>query len=96
MPSPWRMLAYVNAIEEKHHVGVSVNLVQHAFNTKKFSGCRYGLVVKKKDEPLILNLDVVNDRGWKNSLGERGVSTRSGMEKVFLTFTLILSPSFLS
>ena len=66
MSSAWRTLACLDAVESKHNLGIDVAVVKHSFSLKKFNNCRFGFVNKKKDEPLILNNDMVNDRGWKN------------------------------
>ena len=66
MPSAWRTLACLDAVESKHKLGIDVNVVKYSFSLKKFNNCRFGFVNKRKDEPLILNNDTVNDRGWKN------------------------------
>ena len=66
MPSAWRTLACLDAVESKHKLGIDVAVVKYSFSLKKFNNCRFGFVNKRKDEPLILNNDTVNDRGWKN------------------------------
>ncbi|KAL6495300.1 hypothetical protein OROGR_030726 [Orobanche gracilis] len=65
MPSAWRVLACLDAVESKHDLGIGVDVVKCCYSIKKFNGYRYGLSSKKKDDPLIHNLDVMNDRGWK-------------------------------
>lgn len=65
MPFAWRTLACLDAIEAKHHFKIDAEVVKCFYSLKKFSGCRFGFVNKKKDEPLILNNDVMNDRIWK-------------------------------
>lgn len=66
MPFAWRTLACLDAIEKKHHLKISAEVVKCCYSIKKFSNCRFGFVNKNKDEPLILNNDTVNDRGWKS------------------------------
>ena len=66
MSSAWRTLACLDAVESKHNLGIDVAVVKHCFTLKKFNNCRFGFVNKRKDEPLILNNDTINDRGWKN------------------------------
>ena len=66
MPFAWRTLACLDAIEEKHNLQIDVDVIKCCYTLKKFHGCRYGFVNKKKDDPLILNNDTVNDRGWKH------------------------------
>lgn len=65
MPFTWRTLACLDAIEAKHNLGIDVEVVKHSYILKNFSGCRIEFVNKRKDEPLILNNDTVNERGWK-------------------------------
>ena len=66
MPSAWRVLACLDAVESKHGLGINVEVLKRNYFIKKFNGCRFGLSSRKKDDPLIFNLDIVNDRGWKN------------------------------
>ncbi|XP_074354581.1 uncharacterized protein LOC141693384 [Apium graveolens] len=65
MPSNWRTLACLDAIETKHKLGINVDVVKYSYSLKKFSNCRFSLVNKDKNNPLILNNETVNDRGWK-------------------------------
>lgn len=62
MPFAWRILACLDAIEAKHHFKIDAEVVKCCYFLKKFSGCRFEFVNRKKDESLILNNDVVNDR----------------------------------
>lgn len=55
----------MDAIEANHVLKIDVEAVKHSYSLKKFSGCRFSFVNKNKDEPLILNNETVNDRGWK-------------------------------
>lgn len=63
MPFAWRTLACLDAIESKHGLKIDMDVVKHSYSLKKFSGCRFGFVNKKWDDPLILNNETVNDRG---------------------------------
>ncbi|XP_063945074.1 uncharacterized protein LOC135151216 [Daucus carota subsp. sativus] len=63
MPSTWRMLACLDAVEDKHRLGINVDVLKFAYTTKKY-GCRVGLINKMRGEPLILNNESVHDRGW--------------------------------
>ena len=63
MPSAWRVLACLGAIENKHHLGINIDVIKCCFTPKKYA-CRVGLLNNKEDEPLILNNKSVNDRGW--------------------------------
>lgn len=65
MPFSWKMLACLDVIESKHHLKIDAEVVKCCYFLKKFSGCRFGFVNRKKDEPLILKNDVVNDGKWK-------------------------------
>lgn len=65
MPFAWRILACLDAIEAKYHFKINAEVVKCCYSLKKFSGCRFRFVNRKKDDPLILNNDVVNDRKWK-------------------------------
>lgn len=67
MPFAWRTLACLDAIEEKHHLDINVDVVKHSYSLKKFSSCRIGFVNRNTEEPLILNNETVNDRNWKKS-----------------------------
>lgn len=60
MPLSWRALACLDVIEAKCYLKIDANVVKCCYSLKIFSGC-HGFVNKKKDEPLILNIDVVND-----------------------------------
>lgn len=66
MPFAWRTLACLDAIEEKHNLGINVDVIKHNYTIKKFSNCRFSFVNKNKDELLVLNNETVNDRGWKS------------------------------
>ncbi|XP_074332497.1 uncharacterized protein LOC141670507 [Apium graveolens] len=66
MPFVWRILAFLDAIEEKHQLGIDADVVKYSYTLKKFSGCRYSFVNRRKDESLVFNIDNVNDRGSKN------------------------------
>lgn len=48
MSSTWKILACLDTIEEKNHLGVGIGVVCHSYTTKKFNGCRFGLVIKKR------------------------------------------------
>ena len=80
LPTTWRILACLDSIEAKYQLGIDVSVVSYSYQAKKFSGGLYGLVGRKKRDPLILNLELVHDRGWKNefffvkksSLGSHG------------------------
>lgn len=52
----------LDAIEKKNHLEMDFGIVFYSCTTKKFNGCRYSLVSKKKYEPLVLNLEVAKDR----------------------------------
>ena len=80
LPTAWRILACLDSIKAKYQLGIDVSVVSYSYQAKKFSGGLYGLVGHKKRDPLILNLELVHDRGWKNefffvkkvSLGNHG------------------------
>lgn len=40
-------------------------MIKYFYSIKKFSNCRYSFVNKNKDEHLILNNDIINERGLK-------------------------------
>ena len=67
MPFAWRDLAYLEAIEAKHHLGIDVNVVKYCYSLKNFYKSRFGFSNRLKDESLILNIDSINDRQWKHS-----------------------------
>ena len=79
-PAAWRILSCLDSIEAKYQLGINVSVMSYSYQAKKFSGGLYGLVGRKKRDPLILNLELVHDRGWKNefflvkkaSLGSHG------------------------
>lgn len=64
----WRILAYLDVVEEICHLGMDVNVISYSYVTKKFKNYRYELTTKKKYEAFILNLDIINVRGWKREL----------------------------
>lgn len=41
MPSAWRTLACLDAIENKHHLGINFDVIKCCFNPKKYA-CRVG------------------------------------------------------
>lgn len=63
----WRAIACVEAIEAKHKLKINVHTVRARYVLKKYSGCCYTFTNMDKDNPLVLNLDRVNDRGWKHN-----------------------------
>ena len=63
MPSAWRVLAFLGAIENNHRLGINIDVIMCCFTPKKYA-CPVGLLNNKEDEPLILNNRLVNDRGW--------------------------------
>lgn len=65
MPFAWRAIAFLDVVEAKHHLGIIVDVIKASYVLKKYNGCRYTFTNVNKDEPLILNIDGVNDRGWK-------------------------------
>lgn len=67
MPSSWRVMACLNAIEAKHHLKINVDFIKASYILKKYSGCRYTFANVNKDDILILNIDGVNDKGWKGN-----------------------------
>lgn len=67
MPFAWRVIACLEAIEAKHKLKIDVDTVRAGYVLKKYSGCRYTFTNMDKDSPLVLNLDCVNDRGWKHN-----------------------------
>lgn len=67
MPFAWRAIACLEAIEAKHHLKIDVDVVKASYVLKKYSGCRYTFTNMDKDNPLILNLDRVNDRGREHN-----------------------------
>ena len=77
MPYAWRVLAFLDAIEAKHKLGIDIDVVKYCYSLKKFNGCRFEFTTKRT---LILNLEGVNDRLWskdyffvdKSSLGDVG------------------------
>lgn len=66
VPFAWRYLTCLDAIEAKHALNIDVEVVKYSYSLKKFSGCRIGFVNKRKDEPMIFNNEIVNNRSWKN------------------------------
>lgn len=67
MPFAWRTLVCLDAIEEKHHLDINVEVVKNSYGLKKFSGCGVGFVNQNTEDSLILNNEMVNDRNWKKS-----------------------------
>ena len=67
MPFAWRTLACLEAIENKHHLGINADVVKCCYKIKKFYGVRFGFSHRRKSMPLILNVEGVNDRYWKES-----------------------------
>lgn len=67
MPFAWRTLACLDAIEEKHHLEINVEVVKYSYGLKKFSGCRIGFLNRNTEDPLILNNETANDRNRKKS-----------------------------
>lgn len=67
MPFAGRTLACLDAIKEKHHLGISVEVVKYCYGLKEFNGCRIGFINQNTEDPLILNNEIVNDRNWKQS-----------------------------
>lgn len=65
MPFAWRTLSCLDAIESKHNLNIGVDVVKHVYSLKKFSGCWFSFLNKKRDDTLIFNNKTVNDRGWK-------------------------------
>ena len=66
LPTTWRILSCLDSIEDKYQLGIDVSVMSYSYQAKKFSVGLYGLVGRKKRNPLILNLELVHDRGWKN------------------------------
>ena len=75
-----------------------MSIVSYSYQAKKFSGGLYGLVGRKKRDPLILNLELVHDRGWKNefffvkkvSLGSHGSYLRDRWNAALVFFKILL------
>lgn len=67
MPFAWRAIACLESIEAKHKLKIDVETVKAGYVLKKYSGCRYIFINMAKDNMLVLNLDHVNDRGWKQN-----------------------------
>ncbi|XP_074340862.1 uncharacterized protein LOC141678442 [Apium graveolens] len=65
IPFTWRVLACLDAIEEKHKLNIDVDVVKYSYSLKNFSNCRIGFTNKDTEDPLILNNETVNDRNWK-------------------------------
>lgn len=65
MPFAWRTFVCLDTIEAKHQLNIDVEVVKYSYSMKKFSGCIFGFVNKRKDESLIPNNETVNDRKWK-------------------------------
>lgn len=106
MPFAWRTLACLDAIEEKHQLGIDANVIKFNYTIKKFGNCRFSFVNKNKDELLILNNETVNDRGWKvefffAEVASLGVEAQRLLEKWNVTgiisfdMLFLLTPFFL-
>lgn len=65
MPFAWTAIACLDVVKAKHHLGINVDVMKASYVPKKYSGCRYTFTNVNIDDPLILNIDGVNDRGWK-------------------------------
>ena len=63
MPFAWRILACLDAIETKHNLKIDIEVVKCCYGLKRFYGCRFGFTTKRA---LILNVEGVNDRNWKD------------------------------
>lgn len=63
MPFAWRVLTALDAIETKHKFGIDIEVVKCCYGFKKFWGCRFGFTTKRA---LILNVEGVHDRNWKD------------------------------
>lgn len=44
---------------------IDVDVVKYSYDIKKFSSCRFRFVNKNKDDPLFVNNETIDDRGWK-------------------------------
>ncbi|XP_017216138.2 uncharacterized protein LOC108193822 isoform X2 [Daucus carota subsp. sativus] len=63
MPFAWRILACLDAIDTKHNLKIDIEVVKCCYGFKRFYGCRFGFTTKRA---LILNVEGVNDRNWKD------------------------------
>lgn len=46
MPLAWRTLACLDAIKDKHHLGIDADVIKYSYTIKKFSNCRFSFVNK--------------------------------------------------
>lgn len=88
MPFAWRTLACFDALEEKHKMNTDADVVKYSYTIKKFSNCRINFVNKNKDNPLILNNETVNDRGWIVAGKENSSLLRNYLSEMMLIFCL--------
>lgn len=65
MSFTWRTIVCLDAIEVKHHLKMNVKVIKASYILKKDNGCHYRFTNMNKDEAVILNINGVNDRGWK-------------------------------
>ena len=63
-PIVWRIIACLDSIEAKYHLRIHISVVCYSYKAKKSSGGLYGLVSRKKQDPLVLNLELLHDHGW--------------------------------
>lgn len=100
------MIACLEAIKAKHHMKIDIDVVKASYVLKKYSGCPYTFTNMDKANPVILNLDRVNDRGWKHSFLFAEKSTLhagcedlmeywSALKVYFFTFVMMFSLAFI-